>query len=205
MARNLSNFLIFQAVWAACVLGAAAGRPWLGAGLGALLLLANLPFVARGARAREVRLWLAVGAVGAALDTALQSAGLVGFPEAARPAGALWERLAPPWIVLLWVAVGSMLRASLSWLHGRLGLAAVLGAVGGPLSFWSGIRLGATEMPAGAGSVAALSIEYALVFPILLRLAREPVAGRVQAAPTSRDPSAGPETPDRSAHRSDAP
>ena len=41
MARNLSNFLIFQAVWAACVLGAAAGHPWPGAGLGALLLTAS--------------------------------------------------------------------------------------------------------------------------------------------------------------------
>lgn len=205
MARNLGNFLIFQAVWAACVLGAAAGHPWLGAGLGALLLPVNLLLVARGARAREIRLWLSVGAVGVALDTALHSAGLLGFPEAARPSGTIWEHLAPPWIAVLWIAVGSMLRASLSWLHGRLGLAAVLGAVGGPLSFWSGTRLGATEMPTGAGSVAALSIEYAAVFPILLRAARDTSTGRSHAASESRDASAGPETPDRSAHRSDAP
>ena len=45
MARNLSNFLIFQAVWVACVLGAASGHPWLGAGVGLLLLPANLAFV----------------------------------------------------------------------------------------------------------------------------------------------------------------
>ena len=205
MARNLSNFLIFQAAWAACVLSAAAGHPWPGAGLGALLLTANLAFVPHGARAREVRLWLAVGAVGAALDSALHSAGLVGFPEAARPAGALWEHLAPPWIIVLWIAVGSMLTGSLGWLHGRLRLAAVLGAIGGPLSFWSGIRLGATEMPAGAGSVTALSIEYAVVFPILLRTARDASAGRSQAVPTNRTAPVGPETPDRTAHRSDAP
>lgn len=205
MARNLSNFLIFQAVWAACVLGAAAGHPWLGAGLGALLLPANLVFVPRGTRAGEVRLWLVVGAIGVALDTALQSAGLLAYPEVARPSGALWEHLVPPWIAVLWIAVGSMLRGSLSWLHERLGIAAALGALGGPLSFWSGLRLGAAELPAGAGSVAALSIEYAVVFPILLRAARSSAAGCTAAAPPNHRAPEGPETPDRSAHRSDAP
>ncbi|MEE2941447.1 MAG: DUF2878 domain-containing protein [Planctomycetota bacterium] len=205
MARNLGNFLIFQTVWAACVLGAAIGHPCLGAGLGALLLPANLALVPRGARAGEVKLWLAVGVVGVALDSALHSAGLLGFAEAAKPAGALWEHLVPPWIMVLWIAVGSMLRASLNWLHRRLVLAAFLGALGGPLSFWSGLRLGATERPAGVGSVAALSIEYAVVFPILLRVARESVPGNVQAASLRRKAPSGPETPDRSPHRSDAP
>ena len=205
MARNLSNFLIFQAVWAVCVLGAAAGHPWLGAASGALLLTANLAFVPRGVRAREVRVWLTVGAVGATLDSALHSAGLLGFPAEARPPGALWEHLAPPWIIVLWVAVGSMLTASLGWLHGRLRLAAALGAIGGPLSFWSGIRLGATEMPAGTASATALSIEYAVVFPILLRAVRDADLGRSQAVSTNRMAPVGHETPDRTAHRSDAP
>lgn len=196
MARNLSNFLIFQVVWFACVLGAADGHPWLGAGLGALLLPLNLAFVPAGERLREVRLWLAVGAAGIALDSGLHSLGLLGFPEAARPSGALWEHLVPPWIALLWVAVGTLLRASLQWLHGRLGLAAALGAIGGPLSFWSGVRLGATEMPAGAGSVAALSIEYAAVFPILLAVAREKPAPPTHSDPDGRSAEDAPQGSD---------
>ncbi|MFT7169041.1 MAG: hypothetical protein ACI80K_002177, partial [Paracoccaceae bacterium] len=50
-------------------------------------------------------------------------------------------------------------------------LAVALGAVGGPLSFWSGSRLGAVELPAGWLTLGALSLEYALVMPVLLRLA----------------------------------
>lgn len=167
---NLVNFALFQAVWFLAVLGAADGRPWLGALAAALLLPLNLAFVPAGRRGRDVRMWCAVGVLGLALDSALLGAGLVGFPDVARPAGpsAVWDHVVPPWIVALWVAVGTLLRASLGWLRGRPWVTAACGAVGGPLSFWSGVRLGATEMPAGWLSVLALSVEYAVLFPILL-------------------------------------
>ena len=69
-------------------------NPWPGAGLGALLL-SNLVFVPHGGPGAEVRLWLAVGAVGAALGPALHSAGLVGFPEAREARRSALEHLAP--------------------------------------------------------------------------------------------------------------
>lgn len=45
LRTKLVNLMFFQAGWFACVLGAAAGRPWSGAGLGLILVLAHLVLV----------------------------------------------------------------------------------------------------------------------------------------------------------------
>jgi hypothetical protein len=52
-------------------------------------------------------------------------------------------------------------------------LGAALGAVGGPLAYWGGVRLGALE-PGGAGwqVYGAVAIAWAGVMPVLLLVAR---------------------------------
>ena len=58
----------------------------------------------------------------------------------------------------MWAMFGTTLRGSLSWLAGRYGLAALLGAVAGTLSYLGGAKLGAVTMhPNRAFSVAALA------------------------------------------------
>jgi hypothetical protein len=182
------NFLVFQAVYFACVLGAARGAPGLGPLVAVVLLPVNLVFVAD--RARELRLWMLAGAVGLALDSALLAAGLIDFPAAARLApDAGWPHaLVPLWILTLWVAFGSLLTSSLAWLGGSVAAAVVFGAVGGPLSFWSGSRLGATELPRDWASFLALGLEYAVLLPILLRVAARGDGGPAPAAESPAAP-----------------
>jgi hypothetical protein len=176
LAAKVTNFVIFQLVYAACVLGAVEGNHWLGPVAGAVLLPINLWFFRRKDRGGELRLWLLAGVLGFVLDSGLLSLNAVGFPDVTRiaPDAAISAWLVPPWIVTLWVAVGTMLRTSLSWLRDRPALAATLGAIGGPFSFWTGTRLGATELPLGWGSYSLLSFEYAVVTPLLLRIAHAP-------------------------------
>ena len=180
LPAKVTNFVIFQAVYAACVLGAVQGHLWLGPVAGAVLLPLNLWFFQRSQRGPEVRLWLAVGLLGFLLDSGLLRLNVMAFPDVTRiaPEAALSAWLVPPWIVTLWVSVGTMLRTTLAWLRGRPALAAALGFVGGPFSFWSGTRLGATELPLGWGSLALLGLEYAIVMPLLLRLAYPPCTER---------------------------
>lgn len=185
------NFVVFQAVYAACVLGAANGHLWLGPLAGLLLFPLNLRFVSdRGA---ELRLWIAAGLVGAVLDSGLLALGVFDFPAVTRiaPETALSGWVVPPWIVTLWVAVGTALRSSLAWLGRDLRLAVLFGALGGPLSFWSGSRLGATILPLGPASFAALSVEYAVVLPLLLILSGR----RSRPQPTSVDGEPPPSLP----------
>jgi hypothetical protein len=67
---------------------------------------------------------------------------------------------------------GTTLRGSLSWLVGRYALAAVLGAVAGPLSYLDGAKLGAVTLhPSRAFSIAALAVGWAVVMPLLVWLA----------------------------------
>lgn len=176
-AGKMVNFVVFQAVWFICVYGAADARPWIGPVAAAALLPINLFFCPRPAA--ELRLWAVAGLLGLLLDTALHSSGWIGFPAAASPGGdaalppeGAALRLAPVWIVTLWVAFGSLLNSSLTWLRGRPLLTVLLSAIGGPLSFWSGTRIGATSVPGGSMGYAALSIEYAVAVPLLMLASR---------------------------------
>jgi len=163
--RSVAQFAAFQLFWFAAVLGAARGHVWLGA-------LALLPYLAwmlareRG-RARLVARWLVAGALGSLLDGALAALGLLVYPTAP-PAWPAW--LVPPFIASLWIAFATLPHVSLAWLAPRPALAALLGAIGGPLSFAAGVRTGAVaygDSPLTTSAV--LALEYALATPLLLR------------------------------------
>ncbi len=174
---KLVNFVAFQAVWFVCVYGAANGNPWIGPAAAAVLLPINLLFCPRPGA--ELRLWAVAGLLGLALDTALRSSGWIGFPAATDPGGdpalgtaGVSLQVAPLWIVTLWVAFGSLLNSSLTWLSGRPLLTVLLSAIGGPFSFWSGTRIGATSVPGGSMGYLALAIEYAVAVPLLMLASR---------------------------------
>ncbi|MEM7306978.1 MAG: DUF2878 domain-containing protein [Planctomycetota bacterium] len=162
--RNLANYALFQGVWAAAVWSAVDGGVYTGL-LAALGMLAvHLAMVRE--RGPELAYVLAAGAVGTALDSALHGAGWILYPTSEA-----WTLpTAPPWIAGLWLAFAMLPRFSLRWLRGRTVLAIALGAVGGPLSFLAGERLGAIA-PGSGFTWAALAVEYAVLTPLLLRFA----------------------------------
>jgi hypothetical protein len=187
--RNLLNFALFQAAWFVAVSGVARGAGAVVtplATVGALVVL-HLAFVVRpGARRRELRLLACVGLAGTVADSLLLAAGATAYPNV--PEG--WPgALVPPLISGMWIAFATLLRHSLGWLAGRPLLATVLGAVGGPLSYLAGTRLGAVavgDQPALTWGL--LGAEYAIATPLLPALAhRAPSrgAGAVPATPRS--------------------
>jgi hypothetical protein len=160
MARRAINLVAFQAAWFATVLTAAQGRPW--AGIATVALVVILHLAAERWRAREIALLTAAGLLGYGLDSSLVLLEMIRFPL---------------WMVGLWVSFGTILHVSLGWLSRRLALASVLGLVGGPLAYWSGMRLGAIELREPLWqSAGAVAIEWALATPLLLYLTR--FAGR---------------------------
>lgn len=165
---NLVHFALFQLGWLVAVVGAARGHLWWGPAAMGVVCGVHLALCREG-RGPELVYLLAVGALGAALDSGLAALGLTSYPGTR----AAWSSaLVPPWIVALWVGFATLPRFSLAWLRGRAPLAALLGALGGPLSYLAGVRLGAVapgDPP--VATWAALALEYALVTPLLLRLA----------------------------------
>jgi len=167
------NYLLYQLGWAASVVGAARGHADLGASV-ALALVALHVVLSKDRRA-EAKIALACGAVGLLLDSAQAASGRIEF------VGATISWLAPPWVVVLWLQLGTILRGCLRWLADRPTLAAVLGLLGGPLAFWSGARLGAAAWGAPHWLTAlSLGLAWGVALPCLFALARR-LAGSAPA------------------------
>ncbi|MGB7218550.1 MAG: DUF2878 domain-containing protein [Vicinamibacterales bacterium] len=164
LAGPVVRFVGVQVGWFACVLGAAAGHPLLGPCVVALLLVAHAATPARGWRLA----WLAATAalVGTVLDGILAIAGVLDFPP---QAAAGWP--APIWMVALWVNLAPSLDDLAALLGPRAAVAAVVGAIGGPLAYLAGARLGAVALaPSIPIALAVVSVEWALAMPMLFRL-----------------------------------
>lgn len=164
---KIANFVLFQAAWFVAVSAAAKGNVWMGALAMCAVVLVHL--WRADDRVREARFLVTAGLLGMVVDTLLSNLGAFSYPSSS-PVWDSW--IVPPWITALWVGFATLPRWSLAWLRGRTWLAALLGAIGGPLSFLAGVRLGAIA-PARESLVTwiVLAIEYALLTPILIGLA----------------------------------
>lgn len=163
--RFLLNVVVFQLGWFACVLGAARGQPLVGLATAAVAIVLHL-FLAGSARAREGLLVAGVALAGAAWESLVAGLGLVVHPE-----GSGFVGFVPLWIVALWALFATTLTVSMRWLFGRPALAVVAGAVGGPMAWFSGARLGAVTFPDPVVALAVESAGWALLLPLLVRSA----------------------------------
>jgi len=167
MIRALAGFVAFYVCWFACVGGAARGLPWLGPLAVAAYVIAYLRTIPSGvARMRHAWLLGLAGVVGYAADSILVLTGVVTFP----PHAVLgWPSTV--WMVALWVLQAAVLGGVMSWLQGRFALAAIVGAIGGPLAYLAGERMGAAVLgPTQAVALAVIAAEWALAMPLLVWL-----------------------------------
>ena len=158
------NFVACQLAWSACVLGGANGRPLAGALVAAAVIGLHLALARRPAP--EALLIAAASLIGLAWDSTLIAIGLFTYPS-----GILVPGLAPYWMIALWAVFATSLNLSMGFLKGRLWLAALVGAVGGPLSYAAGGRLGGLEMSDPVLALGAQALGWAVLLPVLTRLA----------------------------------
>ena len=81
-------------------------------------------------------------------------------------------------MICLWLNFAATLNVSMAWLRGRYILAAAFGAVGGPLAYYSGARLGATEALPTTTGMLLLAIGWGIMTPLLVWLARALSGGK---------------------------
>ena len=117
-------------------------------------------------RASETQLLLSAGLVGLVADTLVKACGAL---SEAGPS--CFPALAPAWLLPLWLIFATTLNGSMSWMADRIWLGVLFGAVGGPLSYWSGARMGALQLRAPlVQSLAWIALEWAIAMPVLLGL-----------------------------------
>ena len=158
-------FVVGQAGWFACVIGAARGVAWIGVASAILLIAVHLRRVNRPLP--EAKLIISVAIIGGLWESVLVSRGLLAYPDKALIPG-----LAPVWLLALWGLFAAQINTTYPWLKKRIMLAPVLGAIAGPLSFHAGAVLGALRFvrpwPAGV----ALACGWAVLLPLVIALSR---------------------------------
>lgn len=175
----LINIVAFKLAWVSTIFGGANGLPLLGPLAVAIAVAVHLRLAP--APRQEFALIVLTGAIGMAWDSVLVSAGWLTYTTGTFVAG-----LAPYWILGMWMLFATTLNVGFRWLRSRLALAAAMGAVFGPLSYYAGASAGAVVLAEPVPALIALSAAWALLMPGLIVMARqldgtqlEPASSRV--------------------------
>lgn len=149
--KNLANFATYQAVWFLCVLSENSGA-WLA------LLLLGVHLLLSPIRMIDLKMMGIMLILGLSIDGTLYALGFISFNVAARPI--------PFWLLVIWLTLAILPHHSLAWLKTRYFLSAFFGALGGPLAYWAGVRLGAAYFNwPFIPSLFTLAIIWALLVP----------------------------------------
>lgn len=159
-----ANVLWTQCAWLAVVLSAAQGQPAWGL-TAALLVIAWHLHLAPRPRSEAALIALAA-LLGTVADALVLRQDVLAYTS-----GQTFAALPPAWMSALWAVFATSLNVTLRGLRSRLWLAILLGAVGGPLAFASGARLGAAQLLEPTQALWLLSLEWALMLPLLVALA----------------------------------
>ena len=82
------------------------------------------------------------------------------------------QPITPFWLLCLWGGFALTIKHSMAWMQDRLLLAAVAGAVFGPLSYYAGWQLGAMQWLQPIAAMLFISLCWALLMPSLYLLAK---------------------------------
>lgn len=163
---QLINYALYQAGWFACVLGASWRHP--GVGLSLALVLIGVHVVLSSEWRVEVGLVLFATTVGAVVEVLQIATGTYHFTS-----GTLNDAWPPLWLLAMWAQFATTFRFSVRRVIARPLPAALFGAIGGPIAFIAGQRLGAvTLLPPVTHGLLRLSLTWALAlvaFSVVVR------------------------------------
>lgn len=165
MIFKIINFVLFQAAWFVCVLGASYDRTYVALLIATIILLIHFAIIKK--RLLELKLILIAGIIGFFFDGALLNFDLIIYNDPGLP-----YPLTPIWIVMLWMIFAMTLNHSLAWLSQKIYISIFFGAIGGPLAYVAGEKLGAITLLSN-NSIITLSIGWALITPILIIIANK--------------------------------
>ena len=160
------NFVLYEIAWFSSVIGAANNMPWLGVQV--IIAVLAWHFIQAKKPSLEVTLLLITLIIGGLFDQILLSSGLIFYESHG------WSNhIVPAWILTMWAGFVTLLNISLRWMRGRLILSIFFGAIGGPLAYAAAASLGAVSLNDGLLSYLTLSFGWAILTPLLLKLAEK--------------------------------
>lgn len=162
--QKILNFILFQALWFTCVLTGASGN-WGWAYLAVIIVL-SIHFTALTVNLkRDLKLVLFAVGWGIFSDSILAVLNFTGFTT---DFGGALGWISPPWMVLLWVGFALTLFGCMEWMRENALLQIAFGAVGGPIAYLAGTKLGALELgPSAFYSYLAIGLMWGIAMPLL--------------------------------------
>ena len=165
MKSVVINLSLFKIAWLVTVFAAAASVPIAGALAIAAAVAVHL---ARADSPRaEALLLVSAAIIGLAWESAMVAAGILAYDS-----GLLLPGFAPYWIVAMWVLFATTLNVGMRWLQKSTLVAAIAGAIGGPMSFLAGQKAGAVSFADTTLSLLVVGAGWAVLLPALVGLAR---------------------------------
>ncbi|NVJ66789.1 MAG: DUF2878 domain-containing protein [Gammaproteobacteria bacterium] len=155
------NFVLFQGIWFACVLGAANGTM-----ISAFILFAALIYwqlCPSNRSLADIIFTLILLPTGLLIDSLWAWFQVVEYKESLP-----FNFLAPYWIGILWITFALSLNSSMKWVFDHPKLAIAFGALGGPLSYLAAERLGAIQIHNTKLALPLLALSWGLVMGIIL-------------------------------------
>ncbi len=176
----LVNLLGFFWCWLALILGAF--HDLVVPALGLLGCWTALHLFYSRTRMADLRLIALACLIGPLVDAALLAGHWIEY--AAHRAD---NPLAPLWLFGCWANFALTLNHSTAWMRGRPWMAALFGAVSGPVSYLAGAALGAIELAGPAWvPLLVLALGWAVVMPLLARfVVPRPMSQRVSGRTVS--------------------
>ncbi len=165
-SQIISNFILFQIGWFACVIGAAKQLPWLGVIVVAAIVVWHFS-QSKQAKPELILLTLAL-VIGGIYDQLMLSSGLISYQ-----AHGWLASLVPAWILALWAVFVTVLNVSLRWMRNKWLVAILFGTIGGPLAYMAAEKLGAVSLNNLPASYVALAVGWAILTPLLLVLSEK--------------------------------
>lgn len=164
MSLMIQNFILFQIGWLSCVMGGASSSyHWFGVAVVTAIIAVHL---ARSYTiSNEIMLIVIATLLGTSWDSVLMGAGFLAFNN-----GVVFDAIIPFWMVAMWALFATTLNVSMQWMKKRYLLAAVFGAIGGPVAYYAGHRLGAVEFSQVSTSLLVVGAGWAVIMPLLMHL-----------------------------------
>lgn len=165
MMNTVINFALYQLAWCLCVFLENTGA------LIALPLLAVHLYLSP-VRKADLRLMGLLLLTGLILDGTMGVTGVLKFNVPARPI--------PFWLAVIWLSLAILPHHSLKWMKNRPVLSALFGALGGPMAYYAGVRIGAAQFGMGLyASLSLLAVAWALLWPVVMWYAKDDLAPEI--------------------------
>ncbi len=164
MSLMIQNFILFQAGWLSCVLGGAS-RDYTWAGVVVVSAIVVVHLLRADNIRNEITLIVITTIIGTAWDSSLMMTGLFHFSN-----GILITGLVPFWLIAMWALFATTLNVSMKWMKNKYMIASAFGAIGGPIAYYAGHRIGAVDFNDTFMALLAVGAGWALIMPGLMAL-----------------------------------